>query len=434
MGAPATPPSLRSMSCPNCGGTVQIRGMGRAQSVVCIQCLSVLDASSALPRLVQTFQAKQRYQPLIPLGSRGKLRGELFEVIGFQVREMRVEGVAYTWSEYVLFNPYRGFRYLTEYNGHWNDVIVATALPTVKEGKQKVAQFLNENFKHFQSYQATTIFVMGEFPWQVRVGETAQCDDYVHPPRMLSAEKSDNEVVWSIGEYTTGEAIWQGFQLKDAPPAATGIFANQPSPHSGAISRAWRAFAVWLLILLGVQFFFAAIHSNKFVFSRHYRFSQQPGTAVENSFVTEVFDLPGRTSNVEVIIDTDLNNDWTFFNLALINSDTGKAIDFSREVSYYYGRDSDGNWSEGRKRDSVVLPSVPGGRYYLRVEPEPDTSRPIPLNMHYQIQVRRDVTTWIFFLIGAILLLIPPILTTFRSLSFESRRWAESDYSGSGED
>ncbi len=32
-----------------------------------------------------------------------------------------MEGVAYSWHEYVLFNPYKGFRYLTEYDGHWND-------------------------------------------------------------------------------------------------------------------------------------------------------------------------------------------------------------------------------------------------------------------------------------------------------------------------
>jgi hypothetical protein len=434
MEASAPPPSLKSLSCPNCGGTVQLRGLGRAQSVVCIQCLTVLDASGLSLRVLQNFKAKERFQPLIPLGTRGKLRGELYEVIGFQVRELYADGMPYSWSEYVLFNPYRGFRYLTEYNGHWNDVIVATALPAVSgSGKGKAATFLNERFKHFQNYGATTIFVMGEFPWQVRVGEKAECDDYVHPPRLLSAEKSDNEVTWSVGEYTPGAEIWKNFQLKGEPPDAKGVFANQPSPHAGAISRAWQAFAIWLLALLFIQFAFAAIHANKFVFQRHYRFAQQPGPA-ENSFVTEVFELAGRTSNVEVILDTDLNNDWAFFNLALINEDTGRAIDFSREVSYYYGRDSDGNWTEGRKRDSVVLPSVPAGRYYLRVEPEPGSSRPMPLNMHYQIQVRRDVTTWIFFVTGAILLLIPPIFTTFRSLSFESKRWSESDYSSSGDD
>ena len=43
-------------------------------------------------------------------------------MIGFERRTIHVDGMAYSWHEYVLFNPFKGFRYLTEYNGHWNDV------------------------------------------------------------------------------------------------------------------------------------------------------------------------------------------------------------------------------------------------------------------------------------------------------------------------
>ena len=46
-----------------------------------------------------------KIQPLIPLGSRGKIRGVVYEVIGFQRRTIQVEGISYSWHEYVLFNP-----------------------------------------------------------------------------------------------------------------------------------------------------------------------------------------------------------------------------------------------------------------------------------------------------------------------------------------
>ena len=46
--------------------------------------------------------------------------------------------------------------------------------------------------------------------------------------------------------------------------------------------------------------------------------------------------------NVELDTSTDLSNSWAYFNYALINSETGQAYDFGREVSYYYGSDSDG--------------------------------------------------------------------------------------------
>lgn len=410
---PPAPPSVRSISCPNCGGTVQLRGMGRTVSAVCIQCLSVIDTSNAAVSVVQKFKAAERYQPLIPLGTRGKLRGEQYEVIGFQVRQLRVDGVEYRWAEYVLFNPYKGFRYLTEYNGHWNDVYVLTAVPEKRgEGRSKTATHLKETFRHFQHYQAFTIYVMGEFPWQVRVGEWAECDDYVHPPRMLSSERTDDEVTWSLGEYTSGADIWAGFQLKGQPPTPKGVFANQPSPHGGSIGQAWARFLFWAVVLLAVQLLFSAVHSNSFVFSRHYRFQPQPGKT-DNSFVTEMFDLTGHTSSVEVSIQSSAPG-LLFYNMALINNDTGRALDFGREA---------------KTSDHVVLSSVAPGKYYLRIEPETPYSS--IGEVQYQVDVRRDVTTWAFFVIGLILLIVPPVFSLFRSASFEAQRWQESDYAPS---
>lgn len=165
MTQPRPMPKVRSLACPNCGGTVEVRGLGRTLTVVCIQCLSVLDATTPSLQVIEQFRAKERFRPLIPLGTRGKLDGVLYEAIGMQVREMTADGVAYHWSEYVLFNPYRGFRYLTEYNGHWNLVTVLQALPlATMRGTRPIANFMGATYRHFQDYQAATIYVMGEFP------------------------------------------------------------------------------------------------------------------------------------------------------------------------------------------------------------------------------------------------------------------------------
>ncbi len=114
-------------------------------------------------------------------------------------------------------------------------------------------------------------------------------------------------------------------------------------------------------------------------------------------------------------------NNWAYFNFALINEETGQAFDFAREVSYY--RDSDGD--EGSPNNSVIVPGVPSGKYYLRVEPEMDRGA-APVN--YELSIKRDVPNNTFFLIAAGLLLIPPIVKTVRRSSFEAQRWRESDY------
>jgi hypothetical protein len=51
--------------------------------------------------------------------------------------------------------------------------------------------------------------------------------------------------------------------------------------------------------------------------------------------------------------------------------------------------------------------------------------------MSYDVTIRRDVPTYTFFLIAAILLVIPPIVSTMRIGAFETARWRESDYAPS---
>src|SRR5271165_3278744 len=202
-------PQVKALQCPNCGAAIVLRSFGQAVSVVCSGCHCVLDAKDPNLQILQKFQQiTANITPLIPLGTRGKLRGTDYEVIGYQRRSTTVDDIEYSWGEYVLFNPYKGFRYLTEYNGHWNDVTVCKEVPVLDPRLESspfaVVNYLGERYRHFQTSGAKTTSVLGEFPWQVRVGEAAVVTDFVHPPRVLSREKTAEEVAWSLGEYMYG--------------------------------------------------------------------------------------------------------------------------------------------------------------------------------------------------------------------------------------
>ena len=410
----------RSISCPNCGGSVQLRGFAHTLSVVCPQCHSVLDTSTPEVEILQTFEQKTQIQPTIPLGSRGSLDSAPYEVIGFQVRDAGSGDDLYSWSEYLLFNPYKGFRYLTEYNGHWNFVQVQTALPAPALARGREAwRYGGRIYAAFDAGAAATVYVLGEFPWRVQVGESVNFSDFISPPKMLSSESTDGEVTWSLAQYMTGAQIWQAFKLSGYPPPAYGVFANQPSPYSGSVASSWATW-LWLNVVLAAMIFlFMFIAPGREVFSDHYAYSQ--GAKSDSAFVTPTFQLAGRDSNVKLSIHTDLDNNWAYFNFALINDKTGQTFDFAREVSYYHDSDS----SEGSRNNSVIIPSVPSGEYYLRVEPEMDARSPF---MRYDLELRRNVPNYGFFGIAALLLLIPPVLTTVRKGSFEAARWRESDY------
>ena len=418
-------PQPKALNCPKCGAAIALRSFGQAETVVCASCRSILDAKDPNLSILQQFEIKTSdIRPLIPLGTRGKLRGTDYDVIGFQRRSTKVEGVTYCWHEYVLFNPYKGIRYLSEYNGHWNDISICKTLPTAQIGGVTTANYLGETYKHFQSVDASTDFVLGEFPWQVRVGERAAVTDYVHPPRVLSSEKLDKEVTWSIGEYMYGREVWDAFKLSGAPPEPAGVYENQPSPVAANVTGIWVAFAAFAVFLLVLMAGFDMRAKKEPVLHETYQYNRAESKG-ETSFVTDVFELAGHPSTVEVKTYAPVSNHWIYLNYALINQDTGQAWDFGREVSYYSGYDSDGSWSEGKRNDVVVISSVPPGHYYLRIEPEADPSLP---SISYTVDVTHDVPVFGIYGIAFLALLMPAVVISWRSYTFERSRWSESDH------
>jgi hypothetical protein len=440
MGSPLVPPPVvkpKALFCPNCGGQVEKRGFGHTITIVCSRCATVLDASTPLIRVIQTVEEKYRKTPLIPLGSRGAFGGASWEAIGYQTRGVESDGVLYEWEEYLLFNPYRGFRYLTQYNGHWNLVTPLQPVPETRTFLNKIAATYNgRSYKHFSHANADTTFVLGEFPWRVRAGDRVAADDLVSPPYLLSREATKDEVTWSEGVYTPGAEIWKAFALPGSPPQARGVYLNQPSPYAGKVKSIWAFCAVMLLLWLFIMGGFAIVSRGETVLTESHRFSSSDQG--EASFVTKEFQFTGRPAPVEVKVDTNLDNNWAYFNFALINEDTGEAYDFGREVSYYHGTDSDGSWTEGSTSDKVTIAAVPPGKYYLRVEPEMDTGTAPNLSgsfrtafansVNYQLTVRHGAPVYLWFLIAGALLLIPPVIYTIRAGKFEAARWSESDY------
>lgn len=432
--SPPARPHVQSLSCPSCGAAIELRAQGWAVSVVCASCGSVLDATDANLRILQRHREATNINPLLSLGTRGTWRGAPWELIGFQVVTITVDGVDYSWTEYVAFNPYRGFLYLSEYQGHWNVIEKLRKRPMeTSSGGRPAAVLDGREFKHFQTAQAVTSVALGEFPWELRVGDSVIARDFIAPPDILSAESTDGETTWSLGTYTPGDVIAKAFPPRTKLPRAVGVFANQPNPHVGSAGAIFKRLGVFLLLLLAMLAANVLMASNAVVYTDTYSFTR--GTEDSAAFVTPAFDLTGRPSSVAVDVETDVSNDWVYFDFTLIEDSTGASRDFSKQVSYYFGRDSDGNWSEGSRRGSLRLSSVPPGRYFLRVAPE--GGEPMTPVVNYTLRVRRDVPGYGFYVVALVALVIPAFLLFLPRVSFETQRWAESDYgsgSGSSED
>ncbi len=302
MSSPLVSPPVakpKALECPNCGGPVERRGFGHTLTIVCPQCKTLLDASTPLLQILQKIEDLQSArEPKIPLGTRGNFRGVAWEVIGFQTRGVEADGETFAWDEYLLFNPYNGFRYVTEYNGHWNWVTPMEALPVrTSVGGKPAVSLEGRVFKHYSGAEAETVFVLGEFPWRVKMGDKVVADDFVDPPHLLSSETTIDEVTWSYGEYTPGAEIWKSFQVPGSPPPPKGVYLNQPSPFHGTIGGIWRMLFLLVVTVIILAIAFAATEGSGADFTKHYTFT--PGLTADAADLSEPFELKGRTSALE---------------------------------------------------------------------------------------------------------------------------------------
>lgn len=275
-------------------------------------------------------------------------------------------------------------------------------------------------YQHFQTSIPTTTSVLGEFPWVAKVGDSAKMRDFICPPYLLSEEVTETESVWTAGEYIEPEEVWSAFGLEGAPPAKRGVAAAQPNPYGGAMGTLWGTFFLAAGLCVGAYLLVSGPGANQQAFRGGFSID---ATDPEKSRVTETFELKGRTSNVAIRVETNLDMHWAYLSMALIDADTDVALDFGKEISYYHGYEDGESWSEGSGHETVIVPSVPPGRYYLRLEPETDAA-----SLGLNVTVTRNVPLLRLPFLAFLLLLLPVLWGVVRQDNFESERWMESDH------
>lgn len=426
----------RVLRCAQCGAPLNLAHEG-ILAIGCLQCGTVTDTQTE--KLLSSIKQSRRVQPLLPLGKIGKFRGEKLEVIGFMQRFMLADGECYRWREYLLARMEQpGYRWLVEYDGHWNVADVLSNPPTGRYTPGAAITWQKRRFKHFQSYHAEVDYVVGEFTWRVKVGEASTLSDHVAPPLLLSEETTEKEISWSLSEYVPHTEIQTVFGLKTLP-APKGVYANQPSPWQEKNRKAWCLFVCFLLIALFLQMVFGRLPKPVYV---QESFSLQN---TEETTLSGPFTLDKKLPALRVEARAGgLNNNWVELNMSLVNEQTGEALQGSQELSHYSGVGGGESWVEDESKHNLVFRDVPPGIWRLMLEHEVDPllkARYVAPNQHapvpVSVRVQKNGSPWGNMLVLLLALLVFPLFTFWRSGSFEIKRWAESDHpmlQGGGDD
>lgn len=413
------------VSCPHCGGTIEVQDEESALTLGCSHCGSTLQRANQLDAYRAVEEADRiRREPDIPIGSVGTLGGEELQILGMLQKGVFADGQTWRWREYLARTSEGAYRWLVESDGHWT---LARPIPMTQvkqmSGRLKLG---DDTARIFSSGVATVDAVLGEFYWQVRVGDRATTSDYVHPKsgRMVSTEDTAFEASMSLAHHIEPSEVEAAFPAAELPKRR-GIGPAQPNPHSAA--AAWKVFALLVLALTGSCVAIRTTKANTIVHEATYGPTEGVAQKEKVEFSEQTFHVPDEGDNLRIRFRAkDLSNGYIGINGALVNEVTGEVITFATSLQFYSGRSGGENWSEGSRSRSVLLGSVPRGPYRLRLA---HAGWDRGIMTPFEVQVRTDVPRVLWFVLALVALLVLPIITSIRAGAFETRRWQNSDFS-----
>lgn len=461
--------NIKQLTCLKCKGALSIRAQGYTKSLACQYCGAIYDIRDEKLEITNLGQ-DYHVEPLIPLGSRGKLHGFEWEVIGFMecIGTYDTPTNGFTWHEYLLFNPYKGFRWLTETNGHWDYFVTLHVMP-VQLGNLNVT-YLNDTYVFREKYRRTVNYVIGEFYWRVKIKDIGIIKEYSHKNSILSFETIQNtphepqtiqniygqstvlhiggfetsvepakvepeendfnqnrtnieyvrekEELWSIGEYVTPGEIEAAFKLeKHALPHRQGIAVNQTIPGQNALPIVAQTSLVAATIILVLGTIFSGFSKPSLLFTDALNATS---ANLDFTYVSPSFSID-KNRLLEFSMSAPLTNNWVDMEGTLINDKTGETKDFAVSLQYYSGYD-DGYWSEGKQYDTWTLSSMPKGQYHLTLKAS-TKNESIPV----QVSLKEGIWSSANFILALILVLAPALLICVYYFFFSWARAAEND-------
>ncbi len=417
-----------AMGCPKCGGALTLTAPDKAERVTCPYCNSLLDVNQGNLKFLKSLKPSPAPQDFVlPVGAVGTIDNMQMKIIGAITRSVTIEGIKYFWNEYLLYNPTLGFRWLVESDNHWNYVEpVNPAEVQIVEGMRPSVNYNGKNYRIFQDTPATVEYVKGEFYWRVEQGETVRATDFVKAPLMLSQEKSQNEINWSLGRYMTVGEVEKAFDVSDLPKPHS-VAPNQP--FTGSFYYTWGAIPLLLLIAVAVFMIPLTGGFGSTVLAEELIIPAQTSQTAPQTFVTQPFELKGNRNIRITAIAPNVQNSWVALEADLINEANNDVDSIPINIEYYAGVEGGESWTEGSKDEDATLSSLPAGNYTLRLQGTwQNWQQPQPL----RVKVEQNVVRGINFICAFIVLAIFPVLALFRKFAFESKRWSESMFGNTG--
>lgn len=359
------------------------------------------------------------------IGSRGKVKGIDYELIGFTLKEEANQYHA-RWKEYTLYNRHEGYAFLSEYAGHWVYLREQGKAPVLKGGKVQHMVYEGEDFQLYNGYSFKILNARGEFPQNIFNSEGTYAKEFISPPEIWIQEHNKQEgIVWFHGEHVSAGELRGQFDFPAGLPYKEGIGAVEPRFFIAPYKLA-RMAAIGVAFLLLLHLGVASTKENRLLLDQIYSFGNND-SVTSFSAVSPPFHLDKWRSNLQFYVYAPVDNDWFELNATLVNKATGTEYSLEKGVEFYRGYTDGENWSEGSKTEDAYLTEVPRGDYVLQLQ----GVRSPGFNhvQEFHVTVTYDTTMDRNFWLSVLALLVWPVVQYLRTNNNEKKRWVNSPYS-----
>ncbi len=348
--------SGRAITCPSCGGTIEVRAAGYTVTLACQHCGSLLDTTRPDVQIITAYKRAAR-SFAIALGTRGTLFDVEWQVVGALKRRSPQSG---EWQEYLLFNPYSGYRWLVLADGEWK---FGTMLLDRPECTRRAVQWRGKDFVGGEGETVTTTTVLGEFYWKVARGDQVIAMTYLRGAEALNCESADGETTWTqaipVDEAAVAAAFTVERKFMSRQPPRSAVNAGDDLPLM---------FLFALIALLAIGLVQEVVSWPRFCTK-----STLEVVVGAPSTTARIGTLDVRRTYQFVTISaaaSSIANRWVDLDYSLVDRQTQQSIDANGLIEYYTGTDSDGPWTEGSTGAETLIASVPRGTYDIYVDSE----------------------------------------------------------------
>lgn len=419
---------ISKITCIKCSKAIPLYTPELSEYVGCKSCGALLDLRDEKPRVFSEgdIPTEVVFQP----GDQLTIENVTYLVLGISVKRLSVERVY--WQEYALYHPDQPITSLSCSEGHWH--FMQEAEVVIPKKKFATIKINGIEFKRFANMKVDTIAHWGEL--HSDSFKDARYDEYICPPYIASREECMGNTTCFFGRYISIEELMNGTVKSHNFPAQNGVGAAQPLRewvHRGPLTALTVLF-VGLMILTGIFLASRSTEITQFnITSQQQKINGVNYTLPNDSVITimgseekltkKSFHIEANHTAVELYFASKVENNWISITGYLLHEQTGEKIEFWKEVQYYTGSSSDGNWTEGQNWERVIFNNLKEGDYSIVLSGESSAIQS-PQDVTVYVTINPSLFSNVFVLL--LIALVFPVISYIRARSFENKRWLNS--------